>query len=181
MGSECSQSNLLHITDDAVLVEVEHEQGRAGPGQSGEVIVTGLFSQAMPLIRYRQGDRVTLGPRTCPCGAAFSTLSDVQGRTVDYFRLPDGSLIHPYELADPVNRFPWIRQYQLVQERSGRVLFRILPDGLPVAEDLAWIDRHFEATLGDKVPFAVQTVTELEARDDGKFRVYRSDLTADSP
>jgi phenylacetate-CoA ligase len=93
---ECRQTGAYHVCDDTVIVEVVDQNGHpVREGERGEVVGTGLFSLAMPFIRYRLGDVVVKGrDGGCECGAPFSTIRSIQGRTVDYFPLPDGRLLH---------------------------------------------------------------------------------------
>ena len=67
---ECPEQNGLHIWHDSYLVEiidpVTGEQ--LGPGERGELVVTPLVKEAMPLLRYRTGDITMLLEDDCPCG-----------------------------------------------------------------------------------------------------------------
>jgi phenylacetate-CoA ligase len=175
IGWECRETGLLHVADDSVLVEVMREDGRgAGPDETGEVVATALHSFAMPFIRYRLGDLVTRGPAPCPCGAPFSTIRMIRGRMVDYFPLPGGRVIHPYGLVLPLMRRPWIRQYQLLQERVERIVLRVVAAPCPPRAELAEIERVAQESLGPGVQFAVALVPEIPLEPNGKLRPSRS-------
>jgi phenylacetate-CoA ligase len=126
---QCRATGLLHICDDSVVLEVVRDGCPVAPGERGEVVLTSLQLKAMPLIRYRLGDIVTRGAATCPCGQPFGTISSIQGRMLDLFRLPDGRLLHPYEILADLkdDAFRWVRHYQLVQEAEDRVVFIMVP------------------------------------------------------
>jgi phenylacetate-CoA ligase len=83
MAWECHHSGDLHTCDDGVLVEVLRDGLPVDQGERGEVVVTNLHAYAMPFIRYRIGDLATRGA-PCGCGAPFSTISEIQGRMIDY-------------------------------------------------------------------------------------------------
>jgi phenylacetate-CoA ligase len=157
-------------------VEVLRGGRPAKPGERGELVGTALHSFAMPFIRFRLGDVVTRGPQPCACGRPGSTLSAVQGRMIDYFRLPGGRLLHPYELSTVLLRElePWIRQYQLTQEREDRVVLRVAPRGELPAERLARVREDLGRILGPGVTCAVATVPRIDVERNGKFRVSRS-------
>ena len=94
---QCPAGHGFHVCDDNVVVEILGEDGAPVPvGATGEVVVTGLHGYTMPFVRYRLGDLAVRGPDTCPCGAPWSTLSAIQGRTGDILRLPGGRRVHPY-------------------------------------------------------------------------------------
>jgi len=87
---ECPTSGLLHIQNEAVLVEIISETGEACQvGGVGELVVTPLYNYATPLIRYRSGDFVERGP-ACPCGRSLPTIARIVGRREHMFSFPDG-------------------------------------------------------------------------------------------
>jgi phenylacetate-CoA ligase len=175
MAWECPHSGDLHTCDDGVLVEVLRDGRAVDPGERGEVVVTNLHAYAMPFIRYRIGDLATRGP-ACGCGAPFSTIGEIQGRMIDYFPLPDGRLLHPYEIISRLVWGPteWMKQYQLVQERRDRVVLYAVADSPPPVERLQEIERTVRPILGAGVEFAVQLAGSIPAESTGKLRPSRS-------
>lgn len=95
---------------------------------------------------------------------------------IDYFPLPDGRLVHPYEvvraLTDGLG--PWVRQYQLTQEREDRVVLRVAPSRPLPPERLAALEQTLAGVLGPTVSCSVDVVTEIDLERNGKFRVSRS-------
>lgn len=81
-GVECAAHDGCHLRESDLLVEiVDPESGELLPeGQPGEVVVTTLGRQAMPLVRYRTGDLARLTTRSCSCGAITARLYDIAGR-----------------------------------------------------------------------------------------------------
>jgi phenylacetate-CoA ligase len=130
----------------------------------------------MPFIRYKLGDVVTRGPERCACGSPFSTLSAIQGRVVDYFPLPDGRLLHPYQISAIVweTAFRCIRQYQLVQERTDRIVARIALLSERYRDEVVAEMRRVENLLGPEVELVVEFVEDIPTGPRGKFGVYRS-------
>jgi phenylacetate-CoA ligase len=173
---ECKETREYHTCDDNVIVEVLKDGRTAETGERGEVVGTNLHSFAMPFIRYRIGDIVTKGSATCPCGLPFSTIRAVQGRMIDYFPLPGGSMIHPYEIGveTTLNKAQWIRQYQLVQEREDLIVLRVVPSVHPSPQELSRMQESAAAILGQGVEFRVLLVPEIQLELSGKFRVFRS-------
>ncbi len=177
---ECKETGELHSCDDSLILEVLHDSRPAAPGERGEVVCTSLHSFAMPLIRYRLGDIVTKGSETCRCGQPFSTIRSVQGRMFDYFLLPGGRMIHPYEiLALLGDKGSWIRQYQLIQEREDKVVLRVVPSSLPSKNQLEIVQEDVAKLLGRGVNFHVILVDEIPFEPSAKFRVCRSLVRSD--
>jgi phenylacetate-CoA ligase len=172
---ECKGTGVMHTCDDGMILEVLKEGQPVGVGERGEVVGTNLLSFAMPFIRYKLGDVVTKGAAGCACGLPFSTIQTIQGRMIDYFMLPGGRLIHPYELVkSSQNSTAWIREYQLVQEHHSRIVLRAVPFYPPRPDDILALRGNMRAVLGDEVEFQVDLVPELYPGPGGKFRVYRS-------
>jgi phenylacetate-CoA ligase len=172
---ECRHSGDLHTCDDGVLVEVIRDGRPAEPGERGEVVLTNLHAYAMPFLRYRIGDLATRAD-VCRCGLPFGSIGEIQGRMIDYFPLPDGRLLHPYEIVTRLVWGPgeWLKQYQLVQERRDRVVLYAVTDGTPSAERVEGIGRAVRPLLGPAVEFEVKVVERIPMDATGKLRPSRS-------
>jgi len=86
VSCECVQAkDGSHIFEDHFLVEaVDPESGEPVPdGQPGELVFTTLTKQAIPLLRYRTGDRASLCREKCICGRTTTRMSHIIGRTDD--------------------------------------------------------------------------------------------------
>jgi len=173
---ECQETGEFHVCDDSLILEVLKDGHPVAVGERGEVVGTNLHSFAMPFIRYRLGDLVSRGGETCRCGQPFSTIRGIQGRMLDYFPLPDGRLLHPYEIVLLLvnDAASWIGQYQLTQEREDRIVLRVVPAAPPTPQQLALLEGSGAALLGEGVKFQVTLVPRLQLEPSGKFRVSRS-------
>jgi phenylacetate-CoA ligase len=175
LASQCKESGEYHVCDDGLILEVLKGDRPAKTGERGEVVGTNLQSYAMPFIRYRLGDIATRGSETCACGRPFSTLREIRGRMIDYFPLPSGRLLHPYEIVVPMKKMaPWIRQYQLIQERRDFISLRIVPFMPPSSPEASGLQAGLTALLEPGVDLQVVIVSEIPLDAGGKFRVSRS-------
>jgi phenylacetate-CoA ligase len=171
---QCRETGELHTCDDAMIVEVLKDGRPAAPGEQGEIVATNLYAFAMPFIRYRLHDIVTMGSEQCACGEPFSTIRKIEGRVVDYFLLPDGRWMHPYQIVNPlVNTTDWVRRFQLIQERMDRLVLLLVPSRQPSAEELTALQRNAAPPLGSGVKLRIELVPEIEAGPGGKLRVFR--------
>jgi len=86
-GIECSYNNGIHYWSDYYLLEIIDPETLEvlTPGETGEMVVTTLQKEAVPLIRYRTHDITALIPEPCPCGNYFPRHERLQGRTDDMF------------------------------------------------------------------------------------------------
>jgi phenylacetate-CoA ligase len=176
---QCRRTGEYHRCDDGVITEALTGDAAALEGEEGEVVGTALHSRSMPFIRYRLGDIITVGRETCTCGLPFSTLLQVRGRVVDYFRLHGGRLIHPFRIAAALKSemLDWVSRYQIVQESLDRIVLTAVPTRTPAEETMAGMRRAVHELVGDRVRVDVALVDEIRTDASGKFRVYRSMVT----
>lgn len=85
VGVECVEHRGLHIAEDHFLPEIiDPETGKTlPPGAEGELVLTTLTKEGLPLLRYRTSDRVRLIREPCACGRTLARIGKVQGRTDD--------------------------------------------------------------------------------------------------
>ncbi len=87
VGSECSAQHGLHLFEDHFYPEIiDPETGEPLPdGQEGELVLTTLTKQAMPMIRYRTRDITSIIPEPCPCGRTVRRIERIGRRSDDMF------------------------------------------------------------------------------------------------
>lgn len=74
----CPAFSGMHLRENDIIAEIISESGTPlPPGQWGELVLTTIQADAMPLIRYRTGDRARILPGICPCGSELSRLDQV--------------------------------------------------------------------------------------------------------
>lgn len=86
VSGECEErKDGMHISEDHFLVEiVEPKSLKPLPyGAQGELVITTLTKEALPLLRYRTRDITRLNPEPCACGRTTARMEKVQGRTDD--------------------------------------------------------------------------------------------------
>lgn len=173
---QCRVTGEYHRSDDSVVTEILAGADDAQPGEQGRMVGTALHSYAMPFIRFELGDMVTAGTETCACGQAFSTLRGIRGRIVDYFTLPNGTLLHPYELAAALkdDGMSWVARYELVQQTRNRIVLTAVPRTRPSSETIEKMRSAVAAVTGPEVAFEVELVDRIDPGETGKYRIYRS-------
>ena len=79
-GAICCQAHEgMHLRENHILAEIVDEAGNALPeGEWGELVITTVGMEAMPLIRYRTGDTARILPGPCPCGSAVRRLDGIR-------------------------------------------------------------------------------------------------------
>ena len=104
---ECQEQNGMHIWEDSYLVEiVDPDTLEPVPdGEIGELVLTTLDREAMPLIRYRTRDLTRFLVEECPCGRTHRRLDRMKGRSDDMF-IVKGVNIFPMQIEKILMQFP---------------------------------------------------------------------------
>ncbi|MCW3140824.1 MAG: phenylacetate--CoA ligase [Methanophagales archaeon] len=118
---ECEEKSGMHLWEDSYLLEVvDPNTGEAlAPGEEGELVVTTLSREAMPLLRYRTGDlaRIIDDGDKCSCGRRHVRISRIKGRCDDML-IVKGVNLYPSQIEDVLMRFPEVAtNYQIILER----------------------------------------------------------------
>ncbi|WP_423128830.1 phenylacetate--CoA ligase family protein [Gaoshiqia sp. Z1-71] len=115
---ECTEQNGLHIWEDAYIVEIlDPDTLEPVPdGELGELVMTTLDRQAMPLIRYRTRDLTRIIPGPCACGRTHARLDRIAGRSDDMFIIK-GCNVFPMQIEGVLLRIPEVgSDYRIVLE-----------------------------------------------------------------
>jgi phenylacetate-CoA ligase len=109
--TECSAGMGGHEIPDLIILEILDDHGNPLPaGQYGEVTITTLGLEGMPLIRYRTGDICTYYETPCSCGRYSRRLSPVLGRKQQMIKYK-GTTLYPPAVFDILNNIPFIKEY----------------------------------------------------------------------
>ncbi len=87
VAAECMAHQGLHVLEDHFYPEiVDPDSGQSLPdGEQGELVLTTLSKQALPMLRYRTGDITAICPGACPCGRTLRRIQRVSHRSDDLF------------------------------------------------------------------------------------------------
>ena len=112
---ECTEQNGLHIWEDYVIVEIIDPVTLepVPDGTIGELVLTTINREAMPLIRYRTRDLTRIIPGTCPCGRTHKRLDRFKGRSDDMIILK-GVNIFPIQIEKILMNFKELANNYLI-------------------------------------------------------------------
>ena len=115
VGFECTEQNGMHIWEDCYLIEIiDPETGDPVPdGAVGEMVLTTLDREMMPLIRYRTRDLTRILPGTCPCGRTHVRIDRIKGRSDDMFIIK-GVNIFPMQVEKILVQYPQLGSNYLI-------------------------------------------------------------------
>ncbi len=118
---ECQEQHGMHVWEDAYLAEiVDPATGEPVPdGELGELVMTTLGREGMPVIRYRTKDLTRFLPGQCPCGRVHRRIDRLHGRADDMM-IVKGVNIYPMQIESILMAMPEVgHDYQIILEREG--------------------------------------------------------------
>jgi phenylacetate-CoA ligase len=147
LGLTCAQGS-LHLTEDRHLFEVIDPETTAPvpEGNPGELVLTSLVSRAMPLLRYRTGDFVTVRSVPCPCGSPRRTL-DHHGRVSEQL-VVEGRRINKLALEDIVLSTPGAGLYWAAGVTEAGLEIKVEAEGDDTARLCADVTDRVTAAIG---------------------------------
>ncbi len=175
---ECAEARAgLHGWEDHFLFEViDPETGRPLPfGRTGELVITTLTKEALPMIRYRTRDMTRLTAERCVCGRSHLRILRIAGRNDDMLIIR-GVNVYPSQIEALLVGFPGLApHYQLVVEKAGaldalRVEVEAADAGTSESERAriaAAVRHHLKSSVGVTCEVAVKQPGEVP-RSQGK-------------
>ncbi|BAU23634.1 phenylacetate--CoA ligase [Caldimicrobium thiodismutans] len=172
VGFECPEKKGLHLWEDAFLVEIVNPQTGepVKPGEVGELVLTSLNREAMPLIRYRTRDLTHFIPEPCSCGRTHVRIARILGRADDMF------------IVRGVNIFPQQIEAVLMSIKGVAQNYQILLEGYDEMTVKVEIDRDFfdgrierllklKEEIAEKLRQAIQVRPKVELVEPGTLPV----------
>lgn len=177
IAEQCRAGN-LHVSVDSCAVEVvDHHGNRQDIGVPGELIVTALHNQAMPLLRYRIGDIGRMIPERCSCGNSMPLMELIAGKSTDLITTSYADNVSAHYL-DYLNIKIMksgdnsIAQFQLVQNNRDSFELKIVPTGLGDVESSSkGFANELISRLGP-VAINILMVNEIPTERSGKRRYF---------
>ncbi len=164
VSMECLQQNGMHINEDHFYAEIiDPDTGKVlPPGTTGELVITTLTKEALPLLRYRTRDITSLMPEPCDCGRTFVRMSKPRGRTddmliirgVNVFPSQIETVLIEMEETDP--------HYQLIITREGAL--DQLEVKVEINEKFFSDEMRVMRQLEEKIRSRIQSMLGLNAR-----------------
>ena len=171
---EC-EAGRMHAHPLAGVTEILRADGTpTSPGEAGEVVVTGLVNDAMPLIRYRVGDTARFGRERCPCGRGMPVIEEIGGRLDDFVYTRERGVLGR---LDPVLKgVRNIVESQIEQESLDMLRVRFVPASSFCGEDLRMLESNLRARVGKAIHLEFECTDRIPRSANGKFRFVISRL-----
>ncbi len=179
IATECPEHNGLHINPEYGILELLNNNNDVKPGESGEIISTGLNNYVMPLIRYKTGDMASISKKQCKCGRNMPLLHSVEGRKTDRIITPQGKIIPGGGIMGAFHGISNIQETQVIQEDLNHVTIKIVKENIANNIDTAQLNKNLEKCLGSDINFKFDNVPTLFSADQIKKRWVISKVKID--
>jgi phenylacetate-CoA ligase len=170
ISAECEHGR-RHINSRYIVEAFDEDRQQVLPeGQCGYLLITDLFNNVTPLIRYQIGDLGAVEWCECDCGRRGFYLRELIGRPPDVIELKSGARFTPHFFSTLTLSFPAIHQFQLVRHGLQDFELRYIGHELSPANR-----ERFTALMTSKTEGAncrVVRVAELEKAASGKARWF---------
>ena len=164
VASDCEYKNGLHISEDFFLPEIiDPETLEPLPyGQEGELVITTIDKDGIPLIRYRTRDITSLHAETCGCGRTMVRMDKVLGRSDDMLIIR-GVNVFPSQIEEVLVGFAAVSpHYQIVVDRVGnfdRLEVQVEVEGEMFSDEVRRLQE-----LQDRIKAEIQTVLGISVK-----------------
>ncbi len=165
MGIDCAAHNGIHVWEDHYLIEIiDPETGEVLPnGEEGELVVTTLTREGLPLIRYRTRDITRIVSRgRCQCGRTMARLDRFKGRTDDMLKVK-GVNFYPRQIEEIIMKHPEVLPDYLIRigKRAGKDFIEILVESRTLDETLK---RRLEEEIYNYLGFRANVILVSEGQ-----------------
>jgi len=170
----CAAGSGFHVGEDLNIIELVDEQGNpvAPAARSARILVTNLYNQVMPIVRYEITDEFQIDAGPCPCGSAYLKVADVEGRNDELFQYAGGVRIHPLNFRSLLGRELAIVEYQVRQTERGADIDVVVRSAVDV-DTLGSLLAMRLAQLGVAEPaVTVRRVAGIDRQQTGKLRRF---------
>lgn len=172
IASECEVHSGMHLNSEHVFVEFLDDQGNpVAPGAEGRIVVTDLINRGMPLIRYVIGDLGVPSDEQCSCGRALPMMYKLTGRSADYLKRLDGSVVAGISLVEKtLTAIQGIEQLQIIQVKLDEFELNVVPADRFGADERNALVNVILDVFGEGVRVVVNTVERLGQERNSKYR-----------
>jgi phenylacetate-CoA ligase len=182
---ECPERN-WHISSELTFVEFLDPGGRPVlPGQTGEIFLTHLRNNYLPIIRYRVGDMGMPLAEDCACGRGLPLMQVSVSKESDMVRLSGGNR-YSSEIFDYINlavmkRHPLsIHQFRVNQKTPNRFDIEIVAGPGQCEPGCRMFEHLMKKQMGSDIEVCFKKVDAIQRESSGKLRYFRSDVAASS-
>jgi len=167
---------MLLSSESMILEILDANNQPVVAGQTGEAVITGLYSQAQPFIRYRTGDMVKASSERCPAGRSLGVIDEVVGRTTDFIVAVEGTIMHALAVIYVLRAIEGMDEFKIIQHSTTELEVQFVP-AEEYAKDTGWqqmaeqaITAQLKQRLGQSTDIILRKMEKIPPEKSGKHR-----------
>ena len=164
ISGDCHMRCGMHIAEDHFIPEIiDPKTGKTlPPGEEGELVLTTITKEGLPILRYRTRDITSLNYEPCPCGRTLARMSKVQGRTDDMLIIK-GVNVFPSQIEGVLMSIEEVGPHYEILVRRENYL-DVLEINIEVS-DARLLDRFSDLeALEKKIRNRLKTILQIDAK-----------------
>ena len=177
---ENKHQQMLLMSESIFLEVLDQDNNPVSPGETGEAVMTGLYSEAQPFIRYRTGDMIKLSDNPDKSGTGLHVIEKVIGRNTDFLIHENGSIVHALAAIYILRETIGIDKFKITQQAINEFQVDIVTNQFWNLQSSETIQKKFKSRFGNKCKTHIQLVNTIPSEASGKTRQVISKVQAPS-
>jgi phenylacetate-CoA ligase len=160
---ECVEQKGGHAHPELIHLEIVDEAGKPLPdGTPGELVVSSLGIEGMPLVRYRTGDITFKVPGACACGRNSVRIGPILGRSTEMIRLKTGT-VYPLTLTNALDEMDELNDYIIILESDDAHIDRVTIHAATQPSIVEKIANHVRAVARVHFPILISNISTIQS------------------
>jgi len=179
---ECAEQKGGHAHPELIYIEIVNEAGKPLPdGTPGELVVSSLGIEGMPLVRYRTGDITFKVPGSCACGRNSVRIGPVLGRSNEMIRLKSGT-VYPLTLTNALDELDELNDYIIILESDDAHTDRVTIHAATQPSIVEKIANHVRNAVHVYFPILISNISTIQSmRGPGRRNIRNRGLAPAEP
>jgi len=160
---ECDEQYGGHAHPELVYTEIVDQNGNPVPdGTPGELVVTPLGVEGMPIMRYKTGDCTFIVPGTCACGRNSVRIGPILGRNSQLIRTQNG-VIYPQTVIGALDEVEEVEDYVVILERETETTDRATIHAVAAPAHVEKIANRLRSIVGIYFPILISNTRTIQS------------------
>jgi len=175
---ECQCHEGYHIDVDSLIMQFIRDNEEVSSGERGNIVFTGLYNYAMPIIRYDIGDIGIPLDVKCSCGRGLPLMKLIEGKLMDFLVTQNGDLISPYQVKISItDNVQGIDLLKIIQHSKENIKIKIVKNNNYTEKSTSKLNDVIRDFLGKDVELDIEFVDEIK-RVGRKYKVVESRISS---
>ncbi|MFH1286456.1 MAG: glycosyltransferase [Candidatus Magasanikbacteria bacterium] len=176
LAFECPKKEGYHLITESAVVEVLEDGEPVPDGEEGKIVVTSLYHEDMPFIRYKLGDLVIKRCGLCSCGRKSPLIKNIVGRKDDWVVLPSGRRVSPRSICN-LDEIQGVKKFRIIQKNRNTFEVLVVPEDSFSDDTAEEMEREIRSgCFGERVDIHVTEVNDIPREGRGKYRKFISEV-----